>query len=66
MFRLGYQSGKGLGTHLHGRTKTVASTKKFTKHGLGYSEWAAFSSSSQSDHGPLTWTLYDHFVRGPI
>ncbi|MQL68443.1 hypothetical protein Taro_000748 [Colocasia esculenta] len=66
MFRLGYQSGKGLGAHLHGRTKTVASTKKFTKHGLGYSEWAAFSSSAQSDHGPLTWTLYEHFFRGPV
>ncbi|MQM06365.1 hypothetical protein Taro_039186 [Colocasia esculenta] len=66
MFRLGYQSGKGLGAHLQGRTKTVASTKKFTKHGLGYSEWAAFSFPSQSDHGPLTWSLYEHFIRGPV
>ncbi|MQL89101.1 hypothetical protein Taro_021683, partial [Colocasia esculenta] len=66
MFRLGYQSGKGLGAHLQGQTKTVATAKKFTKRGLGYSEWATFSSPPQSDHGPLTWSLYEHFVKGPI
>ncbi|MQL79201.1 hypothetical protein Taro_011638, partial [Colocasia esculenta] len=61
-----HEVGKGLGAHLQGRTKNVTSTKKFTKHGLGYPEWATSSSPSRLDHGPLTWSLYEHFVKGPI
>ncbi|MQL68811.1 hypothetical protein Taro_001101 [Colocasia esculenta] len=66
MFRIGYHTVKGLGTHLQGRVKAVTGTRKSTKHGLGYTIWAALSSTSQSDQGPLTWTLYDHFVRGLV
>ncbi|MQM23271.1 hypothetical protein Taro_056334 [Colocasia esculenta] len=66
MLKIGYQSGKCLGAHLQRRTQVIANSKQITKRGLGYMEWAAYSSTSKSDQEPLTWTLYDHFVRGPI
>ncbi|MQL98354.1 hypothetical protein Taro_031058 [Colocasia esculenta] len=66
MLKIGYQPGQGLGAHLQRRTQVIPNSMQSTKCGLGYIEWAAYSSTLTSDQEPLFWTLYAHFVKGPI
>ncbi|MQL76259.1 hypothetical protein Taro_008649, partial [Colocasia esculenta] len=62
MLQMGYQPGKGLGVHLQGRTEAVKDIKMRSRAGLGYKPGKTDHQQGQ----PLTWTLYQHFKRGPL
>ncbi|MQL72158.1 hypothetical protein Taro_004496 [Colocasia esculenta] len=67
--KLGYEEGKGLGAELQGIVKPIPDIVTKSRWGLGYREkskpWSSSTSTLKADQGPLTWTLWCHFIRGP-